>query len=248
LRGERKLTTTDRDTPITTRLRGAGEPTSLSRLPRLAVAVGMSLLLWLYVSSISDPTRPQTSTIHPNVPVTVRNIAQNLLIVGDLPTVEIQISNIGRTGPASEAVTPEAFVDLENIGPGNTSVPVRIENLENVGTVIVQPPRVTVRIEEAQRASFRVKTRIIAADTQSINPADLRLSTDRVTVRGPRRSLNRIVEVRANVDMATLAPDVSQSVTLLATDRAGKEVDGVAIEPAEVSVRMAPPATSTPPP
>ncbi len=121
----------------------------------------------------------------------------------------------------------------------------QIENLEDSNAVIIQPQRIIVRIEEAQRAALRVKTRIISTDAQSIDPSDVRLSTDRVTVRGTQRSLNRVAEVRANVDLATLSPDGTQAVALLAADRAGKPVVDVTIEPAEVSVSMAPPATNT---
>lgn len=224
------------------------EPAGLSRLPRLAVALGMSLLFWLYVSSISDPTQPQTRTIHPNVPVAVRNINQDLLIVGELPSVDVQIANAGQNGADRDNVAPEPYVDLENLGPGTTTVPVRIENLENTNALVIQPPQITVRLEEAQRTAFPVKLRYIAANTESFDPADLRLSPDEVIVAGPRRSVNRVVEVRANVDLGSLSPDVSQAERLSAVDRAGKTVDGVTIEPAQVLVRIPPPATSAPTP
>ncbi len=224
------------------------EPAGLSRLPRLAVALGMSLLFWLYVSSISDPTQPQTRTIHPKVPVAVRNINQDLLIVGELPSVDVQIANAGQNGAGRDNVAPEPYVDLKNLGPGTTTVPVRIENLENTNALVIQPQQITVRLEEAQRTAFPVKLRYIAANTQSFDPADLRLSPNEVIVTGPQRSVNRVVEVRANVDLGSLSPDVAQAEKLLAVDRAGKTVDDVNIEPAEVLVRIPPPATSTPTP
>jgi YbbR domain-containing protein len=208
----------------------------------------MSLLFWLYVSSISDPTQPQTRTIRPNVPVAVRNINQDLLIVGELPSVDVQIANAGQNGTDRNNVAPEPYVDLENAGPGATTVPVRIDNLENPNSLVIQPPQITVRLAEAQRTAFPVKLRFIAANTQSFDPANLRLSPDEVIVAGPRRSVDRVVEVRANVDLGSLSPDVAQAEKLSAVDRAGKTVNDVAIDPPEVLVRLPPPATSTPAP
>ncbi len=221
------------------------EPAGLSRLPRLAVALGMSVLFWLYVSSISDPTQPQTRTIHPNLPIAVRNIDQDLLIVNKLPSVNVQIANTGRNEEERDQDTPVPYVDLGNLGPGTATVPVQIENLEDTNALVIQPRQITVRLEETQRTAFPVKPRYIAANTQSFDPADLRLSPDEVIVAGPRRSVNRVVEVRANVDLGSLSPDVAQAARLSAVDRSGKPVDGVSFEPTEVLVRLPPPATGT---
>ena len=224
------------------------EPSGLSRLPRLAVALGMSLLFWLYVSSIGDPAQSRTRTLHPNVPVTVRNINRDLVIVDDLPSVDVQIANAGRNGDERDRVIPEPYVDLQDLGPGNTTVPVRIANLEDTNALVIQPPRITVRLEAMHRSAFPVKTRYIAADTPSFNPAELRLNPDKVIVQGARRNVSRVVEVRANVDLASLSLDAPQSETLSAIDRAGKEIEDVTIDPTEVQVSIPPPATSTPQP
>ncbi len=224
------------------------EPAGLSRLPRLAVALGMSLLFWLYVSSISDPTEPQTSTIHPNLPIAVRNIDQDLLIVNKLPSANVQIANTGRNEEERDQDTPVPYVDLGNLMPGNRMVQVQVDNVNDPNAVAIQPAQIPVWIEEVHRTSFPVTTRYIAADTNAFDPADLRLSPDRVIVRGARRNVSRVAEVRMNVDLASLSPDAPQTQTLFATDRAGRSVNDVAIDPPKVLVRLPPPATSTPTP
>lgn len=224
------------------------EPAGLSRLPRLAVAFGMSLLFWLYVSSITDPSQPQTSTIHPNVPIEVRNIDQNLLIVNTLPSVNVQIANAGRTEEEGDGDTPVPYVDLVNLGPGNRVVQVQVDNVNDPNAVAIQPAQIPVWIEEVHRTSFPVTIRYIAANTKAFDPANLQLSPDRVIVRGARRNVSRVVEVRTNVDLASLSPDAPQTQTLFATDRAGKTITDVTIDPKEVLVRLPAPAASTPTP
>ena len=224
------------------------EPSGLSRLPRLAVALGMSLLFWLYVSSITDSTRPQTSTIHPNVPIEVRHIDQNLLIVNELPSVNLQIANNGRNEEERDQNPPVPYVDLGNLRPGNTIVQVQVDNVDDPNAVAIQPAQIPVWIEEVHRTSFPVTTRYIAANTKAFDPADLRLSPDRVIVQGARRNVSRVTEVRMNVDLASLSPDAPQTQALFATDRAGKTIIDVTIDPKEVLVSLPPPAASTPTP
>ncbi len=234
--------TTRREAAPSVRTTRALETPGLPRLPRVAAALGMSLLLWLYVASIAEPpNRVQ----YPSVPVEVRNLGTSLVRSGPVPTVSIEMRpRPGTDGVGNEGL-PQAYVDLRGLGAGTHTVPVRVENMENALSMNVQPPQVRIRLEPAVSATLPV----IVPGTNGPNSAlarSARTEPQEAQVTGTGADVQRVHSVQVNVDWQAFAPGTSVSAPLVAVDRAGRSITTVSISPERVDVTV--PVATTPTP
>lgn len=236
------MTTTQRDIVSATRTATARETGGLPQVPRLAAALGMSLLLWLYVASIADPpNRIQ----YPSVPVEVRNLNQQLVRRGPAPTVSIEMRPIPGANRVTDTAPPSPYVDLAGLGTGFHVVPVRLEDTNNALSVEIQPPQVRVQLVPAMTATLPVQIGS-ESGTSSRLAADVQISPEQVTITGAEGDVDRVKAVRANVNWQTFVPGTTVSAPIIAVNEEGHQVNAVSISPPRVQVTLPPEATVTP--
>ena len=215
----------------------------IARVPRAAIALGMSLLLWLYVSAISNPAEVPPGTVYSAVPVELRNVDPNLLPVGTPPRVTVRVRSIQGIGSSDDS-PPTAYVDLRGVGPGTELAPVRVEAPNNVRIVSVTPPQSRVRLEPAESRTMPVR---MAGDGVALNLlGTATLEPRQVRVSGASGVISQVEEVVAVVDALEMEPGTTHTVPVQAVDAAGKPVDAVTITPSEVQLKLPPAATPSP--
>lgn len=214
----------------------------IPRAPRLAVAVGMSFLLWLYVSAVTDPTIAPPSTVYSSVPVELRQIGADVVPQGNPPSVSVRV--LSERGAADEdVVAPKAWVDLTGAGPGNEIRSVRVDVPSGVSLVSVTPPQVRVRLEASVERVMPVR-----AATQGLTQdreIPVEFSPQQVVVTGGSVSVSRITEVVAVFDFEDLPPGARLEATVQARNAKGAAVTNVSISPAQIVVTR-PPTSATP--
>lgn len=217
-----------------------------SRLPRAAVALGMSTLLWLYVGTMQETTpRNASANVYGGIPVELRARAANLVEVGTSPAVTVTVRN--SAGSAVEPRQPVAYVDLSGVTTaGSMLLPVRLEGVSDSQVVAVRPPQVRVVLEEAESRTMSVRVRMLVAGGGEPEYRLLSAEPSQVTVAGARRAVDRVRSVTAVLDLPELRTGDTETVAVQAVDRSGRPVPEVALSPSEVLVTVPPVSTSTP--
>lgn len=236
------MSATEGRTPTASRAPRVREA-ALPQLPRLAVALGMSLLLWLYVASIGEPAN---RTRYPRVPIEVRNVRENLILSRDPPGVSIEVRALPGASLGATAGVPSAYIDLAGRGPGAHLAPVRVEEVDGAEVVNVQPRQVRVQLEPTRSAVLPVRLSPTVRGPAAASLTRAVVQPAQVTVEGSQGELQRVAQVRADVDPRALAPGTQQAAPLLAVDAAGRAVDTVRLVPSQVVVTLPPAATATP--
>lgn len=236
------MSATEGRTPTASRAPRVREA-ALPQLPRLAVALGMSLLLWLYVASISEPAN---RTRYPRIPIEVRNVRESLILSRDPPGVSIEVRPLPGAALGAAARAPSAYIDLAGRGPGSHLAPVRVEEVDDAEVVNVQPRQVRVQLEPTRSAVLPVRLSPTTRGPAAASLARAVVQPAQVTVEGSQGELQRVAQVRADVDPRALEPGAQQTAPLLAVDAAGRAVDAVRLLPSQVVVTLPPAATATP--
>jgi YbbR domain-containing protein len=219
---------------------------------RLALSLGLGFSLWAFVSVSENPEELVTFD---EQPVEVRNLSPDLVVVDQngLPdpappevSVILTIERAQRNSLRSVDILP--FVDLLNIGPGDHSVPVEIERVNNrldfrVAPNGVRPATVPVRIEErvTNTVPISVEIRGQVPFSFEVGEPEVRVNdtfTTTVDVSGPLSRVSRVVAAKIIADVDQLSASYSSSLTLRPVDAAGQLVDGVTLSTLAVTVNI----------
>lgn len=220
--------------PLRKAARDARERIRLTWLPRVAIAVGTSLLLWLYVAATSEPNRPNT-TRYPAVAVRILNQDGGLVLAGDAPTVSVLVRDRSGSLDAGDGA-PQVYIDLAGRGEGAQLIPVQVRDGGGGDVLSVQPAQVRVVLELAASVTLPVRVLPAPGDDPESLPDGLVVEPGRVTVVGSGREVERIRVLRVDVSAEELPPGSSRTLPVLAVDRAGRPVDAERIDPPEVTV------------
>ncbi len=197
----------------------------MSRLPRAGIALLISILLWLYVSSTTSPT------VYPSVNVELRNLPDNLTLVGEAPTVSIRVQDY-----SADAQQPVAFVDLAGAHAGVTWVPVQVQGVKNAQVLSVYPSQVRLTLERTRGKKIPVTVEPAPGQPKTLTRARPKVAPSEVTVSGSKQAIAKVDHVVAIVQQGELQPGQPASLTVQAVDRHGNPVDGVTVFPKKVQV------------
>jgi YbbR domain-containing protein len=205
-------------------------------LNRLLLSILLAVGLWAWVTSSRDPDRTRTFA---NVPVTPVNVPPELVMVGELPTVEARFR-------ASRSVTEDlvstdavATVDFSEVsGPGSYTLPVRLERPDGVWSVSASPASVPVVVEEQQSKALHLEVR--ASGNLGMNQQVGRVtpSASEVVVTGPRSVVERAVHALLPIDIANRTDDFTGAFTPVVVDGNGLPVTGVMINPGTITATV----------
>ena len=209
------------------------------------LALAVSLLLWAMVHSNDVTPTPTTNTsIEPraidNVKIEAYGIDSSKYVLTSMSETEVEMQVRGQRSVLTSVFTDEYKVrlDLSNVGPGTTTLPLSHVVPKGVEFVSMEPSSVTVTIEELSSQTFEVNVVTTgtpaegyAAGTPVITP------NEPVKVTLPDSQLAAVGKVQGTVNIDGATENVTEKkVKLAAYDLEGKEIEGAVIEPAAVSV------------
>ena len=190
--------------------------------------VALVLAIFIWIVAVTSVLRYNTEDLMDMVVITIietRNLNHDLLSIYEPIEVTIQI----RLPKSQQNVVSNdivAYVNLEDKGAGQHSVPVEIVCPQYCEVIKISPSRHVVELKRIISKEFAI--------TLGTN-ANATLSPNRATVEGIEEKLDLVDKVVAVV--------VGQSgddtiANLIAIDGFGKQVEGVSIYPSSIAVRV----------
>ncbi|MBP1466408.1 hypothetical protein EYB53_011905 [Candidatus Chloroploca sp. M-50] len=221
-------------------------------LMRLALALGLSLALWAFVSFSENPEERVT---FPEVQLQAIGLGDELVLVDSnslptqlLPLVQITLSTDRQQLANLRPVDVRAVLDLTGLGPGEHLVPVNVQpTRSNVSfrTVAdgVEPSVVPIRLEQISSRTVPIRVDLLGSLPFSFERGEPKISfggepITTVQAIGPLSRIERVEEARTVANIAQLRATYLGPLTLTAVDRGGVAIDGVRLDPGNVTVEI----------
>lgn len=190
-----------------------------------------------------------TNTIS-NVPIDIKYDSDKYFISGFTSEVSVALTGSNRVNLASEMQEStrkfHVVADLSKASEGTVEVPLKVENLPNGLTAMVNPQKISVKI--GKKASKKVEVRYLITDSQvadNVTISSVGLEHTEATVTSDLETVNRIEYVVAVLPSnVTITGNYSGTAPLQAVDANGNILPSV-VTPFETSMRVTTKAASS---
>lgn len=198
------------------------------------LSVILASILWIYVMNEQNPPVESTYT----VPLEARNMAEGLVLVDAPESVRIKVRGPRSIVAGALPKDLKAYVDTKGLHEGRHSAKVYAQVPTSLELIEVNPDKLNLRIDAAQQRQLPIEIRLSGNSAAGAVLARATSNTANVSVAGPRSLIDTVEKVVAVIDLTGKNADYTTSVVLLALNREGKEVDGVAVNPGKINVNI----------
>ena len=206
-----------------------------NKIPRILLAMLISVFLWLYVVTVVDPN--DTKVVY-SVPVTYENmtsLTDNNLVMTAGQNATVTLKFYGRRSDlnnlTSESLTVTADVSrIKSEGEQNLRYTVTLPDSvsdNNVQLTERTPSRLTVDVERAVEKQVDVEVDISneVADGYVADLEAMKISPETITVFGPEAEVSKIESARVSLDIGGVTETVDNSFPYQLVDSDGNAVD-----------------------
>ena len=211
----------------------------------LAEHVGSAILALLvafaiWVAAINEQNPPREDFFPGDLPIEVVNQPSNLVLFQPIDRpVRVRIRASSSTWDRLQPNSAHAFVDLADAPAGRREFDVQVKFTDpDVAILSVDPPRVSLRLEELRQKSFNVNVSVADSPPIGFNVGAPQVAPATVQLSGAQSLVDQVVEVVAIGQLRGAKSTVEAQTNLIARDAQGNTVQGVRISPAVVSVRV----------
>ena len=212
----------------------------IKNLPTLLTSILLALAVWVLAISNTDPV--ERRTYGRPVEIEISGLDPSLVMINDLPErVSIILSAPSSTWATDLSMNNavRAVVDLSGLGEGTYEVPVRLQvDARPVRIENYSPNKVVVNLEKLLNKTFKINLTYSSAPPIGYDIGQTKLEPQTAVVSGPASQVDRVVEVRATVDLSQASQKINRDLTLVALDENGVKVDGISISPEKVNVQI----------
>lgn len=212
----------------------------IKNLPTLLTSILLALAVWVLAISNTDPV--ERRTYGRPVEIEISGLDPSLVMTNDLPErVSIILSAPSSTWATDLSMNNavRAVVDLSGLGEGTYEVPVRLQvDARPVRIENYSPNKVVVNLEKLLNKTFKINLAYSSAPPIGYDIGQTKLEPQTAVVSGPASQVDRVVEVRATVDISQASQKINRDLTLVALDENGVKVDGISISPEKVNVQI----------
>ena len=212
----------------------------LKFLPSLFLAFILAIAVWILAVTSSDPTEERLYTR----PVQIETVGQDPHLV--LTSKTDDRMSITLSAPRSiwnrlnnENTPVRAILDLSGLSAGTHSLPIQIQvNVSPVRVISYTPDTMTLTLENMATKTIPIhliQSNEPAVGFQSGTP---QLSETSVVISGPEPLVEQVKEVRATIDYYGVNENINRTLPLQAVDANENPVEGVTINPEQVSVAI----------
>lgn len=210
----------------------------LRLLPTLLTAFVLSLAVWISAVTANDPI---VEKAYPrNVPIEIIGQDSSLIITSDMPDQVSMVLSAPQSVwdvPLSKEDSVRAVVDLSGLDAGTHTVPIQIQITPRPVRKISQTPQtVTVTLEPLQVKELPVTLVLRGSPATGYQLGDLTIDPEMVTVTGPAAAVEKVVKVRATLDVNQASQTIIRSANLVALDAMDGMVSDVTIVPGEATI------------
>lgn len=216
-------------------------------------SLALALALWSHVRGQVNPwevaaLKVKLNGTPPRGYVLQQDVRPPRLIVVTVRGPRLALRQLKGGGPANPLAGDEppivssdllhAFIDYNSPHEGDHRYPIKAEtSVDDVEIVATKPVELLVGLDEAGATTLPIRTEF---DLPGLwNVKSVQTSVQSATLSGPAHVLSRVASVRAVVapESAKAGAQIFQSVPLVAYDKAGRKLSGIAVEPSATDVR-----------
>lgn len=209
-----------------------------SSLINLGLALGLAVFTWMAVSLNTNPP----VNVEFEVDLKVLPPDPDLVVQSEIPT---QVSaSIWSTSDRIGKINPddlEAELDLEGLASGSHPVPVSmLIDEERTQIVSIDPELVDVVLEPIITLQVTPEITLTGQDGLPFGyeVGEVESPEKSVTVRGPQSELERLSQVKGQVDIQDRREDFRGQIKLIPLDADGKPLVGIMVEPENIPVTV----------
>ncbi len=204
------------------------------------IAFFLAFTLWVYVTgeNMGTTTIQNVSRTITGVPLAYRNLDERLELV-EIPTnIDIVLRGRAELVYSIQPNQLEVFVNLQGVSEGEHRLTPHAILPTGIRAEAFNPQQVTVILEEIIIQQRQVSVVVKGEQFAGLAVGEPDVQPDQVFVRGPRSVLDRIYEIRAEVDITNARDNVVREVPAKAVDRFGNEVEVAVVNPDIVEVSV----------
>jgi YbbR domain-containing protein len=206
-------------------------------LGRLLLALALAAALWWVITTEQNPERIE---LFPTpISVQVVNAPPDLVVTGDIPTVQAQVRAPSEVWSRLRASSFRATVDASRAVAGGNQLEVVLEPLDPaVRGAEPVPPRITAFMEERTEQTIPVRVNLTGAVPFGFSSGQALVTPDRVLASGPASSIQRVQEALVEIPLDQLTLSVNNSYEPIPVDARRERVSGLKLTPAVVRVEV----------
>ncbi len=212
----------------------------VKNIPNLILALVLSIAVWIFAVSDSDPTVEQEYAR----PVPIEFIGKDASLV----IVDRSAEQLTMTLSAPQSIWNQlennpslvrALVDLSDLGPGEHEVETRIQiGIIPVKVVSYTPATITINLDRVVSKTLPVRVVVRGTPAIGFRADTAQADISEATVSGPAVLVDQINELRAVLDVDGAAENISRVIELQAVNNNAQTIEGVNINPQTVQVNQ----------
>ncbi|MBM4465193.1 MAG: hypothetical protein FJ014_06540 [Chloroflexi bacterium] len=205
-----------------------------------SVALAIALAVTVWVVSVNEQNPSERDTFPETIPVQVLNKAEGMVIFPEvIKNVRVVVRAPKTSWDRLTAEKFEALVDLEGLPIGRHDVEVQVTCSDRFVNILeVQPPEVSVRLEEYKEKELGVKAKVMDNPPLGYVDRTPAVTPSAAKVSGPASMVDQISELVAEIYLGGAKGVLERSVSLSARNEKGQAIGWVDIDPPEVTVRV----------
>jgi YbbR domain-containing protein len=201
-----------------------------------------AILLWFYVITEQNPVVPKDITIPVKI-INVDSLNRNNLVMLDNPesfSVTLRLKGKKEILDTVNQNSLNAYADLNNYtAEGENTIPVIINGLPDGITVTSRSEHnIKINLDKKLVVQKPISANITGNPMGGLANLNPILSPTEVVLTGAESILEKIVTVRADVDIAGVDTNVNKRLPIRLLDEAGKDVTGVQMDIQWVNVTV----------
>ena len=212
---------------------------TVRRTPRLlALSIVLGIALWVFVTEDEDPS---IAGVFPSqIPVTFVNVGHDLAVGNNLGSVDLRLEASEERWETLTAANFEASVDLAGLTAREQLVPVRIDvtGTRGVRIIAVEPPAITVNLEQVVSRIIPVEPRLLGAPPSGFEITQTVPERLTVEISGPESLVELAEQAVAEINVTGLTVGFQQVAELVPRGASDGRIRGLSVQPSSVSVRV----------
>lgn len=203
-------------------------------------AFAMALAVWVAAVTAADPDEVRQ---FPD-PIPVETIGQDpgLVITSDVPE-QIELTLRAPRSVWDRLINERneirAILDLSGLSAGDHMLDIQIQiPTRPVRIVSATPQTATITLEPLATRTFPVSLSVAGEPAIGYQAGDPSLEPSEVVVSGPQSQVERVVRVRAPINLAGVRESIDQSVSVQALDENNQIIASLGLNPAQVLAKL----------
>jgi YbbR domain-containing protein len=210
----------------------------VTQLSSLVISLFLAVFVWAVATNEENPTRE--AIFSDPIPIQYTNLAPRLsLYQKSGESVRVRLRAPQATWQNLRVDSFQAVADLRALDSGVLQVPVAVKSIDPQVTVVaVDPPGVSVQLENIKQVPVEVRVRILDDAPLGYEFKTPIATPISVTVMGPQVLVDQVNDATADVALRGAKTPIDREVVVGVHDAGGNPIQGVTVKPSTVMVHI----------